>query len=63
IGLPIRLTLGNRSLKEGKVEMKLRSDLSQSYMFDLDKLVPEVLACIQNLREPLEVKEPDYKII
>ena len=25
IGLPIRITLGNRSLKEGKVEVKLRS--------------------------------------
>ena len=35
IGIPIRLTLGSRSLKEGKVEVRLRSTgETSSYLID-----------------------------
>lgn len=55
IGLPIRLTIGNRSLKEGKVEMKLRSNLSDVRMLDMDGLAIEVKAVIADLQKALEV--------
>lgn len=54
IGLPIRLTIGNRSLKEGKVEMKLRSNLSDVRMLDIDSLAAEVKAVIADLQKALE---------
>ncbi|MDY4889340.1 MAG: proline--tRNA ligase [Sphaerochaetaceae bacterium] len=53
IGLPVRLTLGNRSLKEGKVEMKLRSNLNETNMLDISDLVSEVKDCISKLQKPL----------
>lgn len=54
IGLPIRLTLGNRSLKEGKVEMKLRSNLEENFSLDLDNLVDQVLETIAKLQSQLK---------
>lgn len=54
IGLPIRLTVGNRSLKEGKVEVKVRSDLSQQLSFDLKTVVSETQALIASMVEEIE---------
>ncbi len=42
IGIPIRITLGNRSFKEGKCEVKLRASQDETLSFDLDNLVTEV---------------------
>ncbi|MDK2859831.1 MAG: prolyl-tRNA synthetase [Sphaerochaeta sp.] len=53
IGLPIRITLGNRSLKEGKVEVKLRSNLEESFSFGVDTVVEETLSLITKLRNDL----------
>lgn len=49
IGLPIRITLGNRSLKEGKVEVKVRSNLAEQFSFDLESLVDETKQLIKTL--------------
>jgi prolyl-tRNA synthetase len=53
IGLPIRITLGNRSLKEGKVEVKLRSNLEESFSFGVDTVVEETLSLITKLKNDL----------
>ncbi|MDD4082314.1 MAG: His/Gly/Thr/Pro-type tRNA ligase C-terminal domain-containing protein, partial [Sphaerochaetaceae bacterium] len=42
IGLPLRLTLGNRSLKEGQIEAKLRKDLSKGFDIELNNIIHEV---------------------
>lgn len=42
IGIPVRITVGNRSLKEGKAEVKTRDNLDETMMFDLDNLTGEV---------------------
>lgn len=49
IGLPIRITLGNRSYKEGKCEVKLRSNEDEVMSFDLDNIVSEVKALIAKI--------------
>lgn len=49
VGLPIRITLGNRSYKEGKCEVKLRNNEEEVMNFDLDNLVPEVKALIAKI--------------
>jgi len=49
IGLPIRITVGNRSLLQGKAEVKLRSKLDETLDFDLDNLVSEVKDLIAKL--------------
>lgn len=49
IGIPIRLTLGNRSLKEKSIEAKLRSDSEKRCAIPLDRLVEEVRALILSL--------------
>lgn len=54
IGLPIRLTLGNRSLKEGKVEVKLRRNLEETFSFNLDSLVEETKALIAKLQAEID---------
>ena len=56
IGLPIRMTLGNRSLKEGKVEVKLRSNLDETLSFDLDAVVAQTQAVIAELTSNLDAQ-------
>lgn len=56
IGIPIRITLGNRSYKEGKCEVKLRCrtndpSLEQPLTFDLPNLATEVKALISQLQQ------------
>ncbi|NMA22627.1 MAG: proline--tRNA ligase [Spirochaetales bacterium] len=54
IGLPIRITVGNRSLKEGKVEVKVRSNLNETLSFDLASVVSETQALVASLFADLE---------
>ncbi|NCC90550.1 MAG: proline--tRNA ligase, partial [Spirochaetia bacterium] len=63
IGLPIRITLGNRSLKEGKVEVKLRRNLEDTFSFELASVVEETKALIARLEQELEeaVVETEWK--
>jgi prolyl-tRNA synthetase len=49
IGLPIRITVGNRSLKEGKVEVKLRSNLDETLSYDLENIEGEIKDLIGKL--------------
>lgn len=51
IGIPIRITLGNRSYKEGKCEVKLRSNEDEVMSFDLDNLVQEVKTLITKISQ------------
>lgn len=53
IGIPVRLTLGNRSLKEGKVEMKLRSDLGTTLSYPVETLVDDVKGLIASLEDDI----------
>jgi prolyl-tRNA synthetase len=53
IGIPIRLTLGNRSLKEGKVEVKLRAKPDESLSFPLESLVSDVKELIVSMEEDI----------
>ncbi len=41
IGCPVRITVGNRGLKEGKVEIKLRAT-GESFSYPVDDIVKEV---------------------
>lgn len=63
IGLPIRITLGNRSLKEGKVEVKLRRNLEESFSFELSSVVEETKALIAKLEAELkgQIVEKEWK--
>ncbi len=63
IGLPIRITLGNRSLKEGKVEVKLRRNLEETFSFELASVVDETKALIAKLKAELEdqIIEKEWK--
>lgn len=49
IGLPIRITLGNRSYKDGQCEVKLRSNEDEVMSFDLDNIVSEVKSLIAKI--------------
>ncbi len=53
IGIPIRITLGNRSVKEGKAEVKFRKDLNQNFMFDLETLNIDILKAIKELKDEI----------
>ena len=48
IGVPVRITLGNRSFAEGKCEVKLRGS-DEVQLFDLDRIVPEVKELLAKL--------------
>lgn len=56
LGLPIRITLGNRSLKEGKVEVKLRRNPEETLSFDLDKLEDAVRDLMVSLKKDIDDK-------
>ena len=49
IGIPVRITLGNRSFKEGKCEVKIRGNEEEVLSFDLDNLAQEVKTLIAKL--------------
>ncbi|NCD06847.1 MAG: proline--tRNA ligase [Spirochaetia bacterium] len=56
IGIPIRITLGNRSVKEGKAEVKFRNNLSENLLFNLDSITEEIQKSIDNLKSELTKK-------
>ena len=53
IGVPIRITLGNRSLKEKKVEVKLRST-GEITSYDIENLAAEIKEEIKKERSRIE---------
>ena len=53
IGVPIRITIGNRSLKEGKVEVKIR-ETDETTSFLLSDLVNEVKETINKLQKEID---------
>lgn len=57
IGIPIRITLGNRSLKEGKAEVKIR-ETNRITSYDLADIEQEIKAEVAALQ-----KEIDDKIV
>lgn len=56
LGMPIRITVGNRSLKEGKVEVKLRSQPDEIHTFDLADLEKEIIALADSMEKNLKEK-------
>jgi len=46
IGLPIRLTIGDKSLADGAVEFKPRSDPGKGELVAIDEVCDRVLACL-----------------
>lgn len=55
IGIPIRVTLGKRSLKQGGAEFKLRHERDRTTVA-LDELVPHIKAQIKALTEAVQGK-------
>jgi len=55
IGLPIRLTVGERSLKEGGVELKLRHE-EDKRLVKLDDVVTEVARIKERLLDAIRAK-------
>ena len=53
IGIPIRITLGNRSLKEGKVELKLRANPLEIHQIKLEDLTKDVHKIIADLQRAI----------
>lgn len=50
IGIPVRLTLGNRAFKEGKIEVKVRDTGNVSFL-SLENLEAELSALLKELRK------------
>jgi prolyl-tRNA synthetase len=48
IGIPLRITLGPRNLKTGKVEIKLRKT-GEMVLVDIPKMIPEVVSFLDSL--------------
>ncbi len=51
IGIPLRLTLGNRGYKEGNVELKYRKDLETTHTFPIEGIADRVKAIISELEK------------
>lgn len=51
IGCPVRIILGNRGLAEGKVEVKLRSNLDEVQSFEIDGLCESIKALLAKLAQ------------
>ncbi len=54
LGIPVRITVGQKSLAEGKVELRLRTD-SESRVAELEEAVDEAVAMVSALKESLDV--------
>ena len=54
IGIPVRVTVGKRSVAEGNVEIKLRSE-SDSQKVSIEKASDEVIKLVESLKEQLKV--------
>ena len=53
IGIPVRVTVGKRSVAEGNVEIKLRSE-SESQKVPIEKAGDEVIKLVESLKEQLK---------
>ncbi len=53
IGIPLRLTIGNRSLKEGKVEVRMRAS-GETSSFLVEDLADEVKAALATLQKEID---------
>ncbi|MCD6395221.1 MAG: proline--tRNA ligase, partial [Planctomycetes bacterium] len=53
LGIPVRITIGKRSLAQGQVEVKLRTE-SESKNIDLDNAAVETVAIVNSLKEKLQ---------
>ena len=53
IGIPVRITIGNRSLKEGKVEVKIRTT-GETTSFLVEDLADEVKAELAKLQKEID---------
>jgi len=62
IGIPVRLNVGERSLKNGVIELKIRKE-EERHEVPVDQVVERVVAEIARLREELEARvvEVEYK--
>jgi len=54
IGIPVRITVGKRSLAEGNVEVKLRSD-SESSKVSVEEATAKVIELVNELKKQLNV--------
>jgi len=63
LGLPIRITVGARSLQEGKVEVKLRSE-QEKVLIPVDELVEGILSLKKDLEERIfgSMVEVEFKV-
>ena len=62
IGVPIRITLGNRSLKEKKVEVKLRAT-GETTSYDIENLAKEIKEEIRKKRSRIEDNIVDKNLV
>lgn len=53
LGIPVRATIGKKSIAEGKVELKLRSE-SESKNVDVDKAAEKIADLVRALKEKLD---------
>ena len=53
LGIPVRITIGKRSLAQGQVEVKLRTE-SESNNIDLANAAVETVAIVNSLKEKLQ---------
>jgi prolyl-tRNA synthetase len=53
MGTPVRITVGSRSLKEGKVEIKLRKE-DEKKLVEVNDLVDAVRSIVEELRQEIE---------
>ena len=63
IGVPVRITLGERSLKQGNVEVSLRSDPKEKTDVPVDDIVQHVLDMVERLQQEIDARvvEVEYK--
>ena len=63
LGIPIRLTLGNRSLQSGKIEAKVRNNLSEVILIDIGEAVSQIVKLIEHLQRNIDehIIEPELK--
>ncbi len=53
LGIPVRITLGNRGFKEGNLELKYRSDLSTMHTLPIEGAVDELKKIVEELESSL----------
>ncbi len=53
IGIPVRVTVGKKSVEKGSVEIKLRTE-NKNEIIDIDKAVEKVIAIVNALKDKLK---------